>query len=71
MMIKVAACQLVLSIENPEENFLSICNAVSNCVTAGAQLIVIPELSNSGYVLRILRNSLKDLGNCQIAVLKN
>jgi hypothetical protein len=60
-MIKVAACQLVLSIENPEENFLSICNAVSNCVAADAQLIV----------LRILRNSLKDLGNYQIAVLKN
>jgi predicted amidohydrolase len=54
MIIKVAACQLVLSIENPEENFLSICNAVSNCVAADAQLIVIPELSNSGYVFKNL-----------------
>lgn len=54
MKIKVAACQLVLSIENPEENLLSICDAVSNCVSAGAQLIVIPELSNSGYVFKNL-----------------
>ena len=52
MKIKVAACQLVLSIENPEENFLSMCRAVSECVEAGAQLIVIPELSNSGYVFQ-------------------
>ena len=54
MKIKVAACQLVLNIENPEENLLSIYDAVSNCVAADAQLIVIPELSNSGYVFKNL-----------------
>jgi predicted amidohydrolase len=52
MTIKIASCQLALSIENPAENFRSICDAVVRCVEVGADLIVIPELSNSGCIFR-------------------
>ena len=55
MMIKIASCQLALSIENPEENFLAICEAVRKSLEAGAQLIVIPELSNSGSMFRNIK----------------
>jgi predicted amidohydrolase len=55
MMIKIASCQLALSIDNPEENFLIICDAVSKSLEAGAQLVVIPELSNSGCIFRNLK----------------
>lgn len=54
-MIKIAACQLALSIEEPEENFKIICDAVSESLAAGADLIVIPELANSGYVFKNLQ----------------
>jgi predicted amidohydrolase len=55
MKIKVAACQLVLSIEDPDENFRKICEAVKESLLASADLIVIPELANSGYVFRNLQ----------------
>jgi predicted amidohydrolase len=55
VVIKIASCQLALSIENPEENFHLMCDAISKSVEAGAQLIVIPELSNSGCIFRNLK----------------
>ena len=54
-MIKVAACQLALSIEDPKENFRAICSALQESLEAGADLIVIPELANSGYVFTNLQ----------------
>ncbi len=51
-MIKIAACQLSLSIEGPDENFQKICHAVNESLEAGVDLIVIPELANSGYVFK-------------------
>ena len=55
MMIKMASCQLALCIESPEENFLSICEGVCKSLEAGAQIVVIPELSNSGRMFRNLK----------------
>jgi predicted amidohydrolase len=48
-MTRVAACQISLNIENPAENMTRANNAIAEAITHGAQIIVLPELTNSGY----------------------
>jgi predicted amidohydrolase len=46
----VAACQISLNIENPAENISRANQGISEAISQGAQIIVLPELTNSGYV---------------------
>lgn len=48
-MTRVAACQISLDIENPAENIARANKAITNAIAQGAQIIVLPELTNSGY----------------------
>ena len=48
-MTRVAACQISLSIENPAENISRANKGISEAISQGAQIIVLPELTNSGY----------------------
>ena len=48
-MTRVAACQISLSIENPGQNLAHANKAISDAISQGAQIIVLPELTNSGY----------------------
>ena len=48
-MTRVAACQISLNIENPAENISRANQAISQAISQGAQIIVLPELVNSGY----------------------
>ena len=49
-MTRVAACQISLNIENPAENISRANQGISEAISQGAQIIVLPELTNSGYV---------------------
>ena len=49
-MTRVAACQISLSIENPEGNISHANQGIAEAISHGAQIIVLPELTNSGYV---------------------
>ena len=49
-MTRVAACQISLNIENPAENISRANQGISQAISQGAQIIVLPELTNSGYV---------------------
>ena len=48
-MTRVAACQISLDIENPAQNFARANKAIADSIVQGAQIIVLPELTNSGY----------------------
>jgi predicted amidohydrolase len=48
-MTRVAACQIYLNIENPAENILRANKAIADAIAQGAHIIVLPELTNSGY----------------------
>lgn len=51
-MLRIAVCQLPLNIENPNENSDLARTAIQDAASQGAKLIVLPELTNSGYVFR-------------------
>lgn len=51
-MLRIAVCQLPLDIENFEENITLANSAILEASSRGAQLVVLPELTNSGYVFR-------------------
>ncbi len=53
-MLRIAVCQLPLNIENFEENIKLANSAIRNAGSQGAKLVVLPELTNSGYVFRSL-----------------
>jgi predicted amidohydrolase len=48
-MTRVAACQIALDIENPAQNIARANKAINDAIAQGAQIIVLPELVNSGY----------------------
>jgi predicted amidohydrolase len=48
-MTRVAACQISLDIENPAQNISRANQGISQAISQGAQIIVLPELTNSGY----------------------
>jgi predicted amidohydrolase len=53
-MLRIAVCQLPLDIENFEENITMANAAIHDASSKGAELVVLPELTNSGYVFRTL-----------------
>lgn len=53
-MLKIAVCQLALNIENIEENIELANSAIREAASQGARLVVLPELTNSGYVFQTL-----------------
>jgi predicted amidohydrolase len=46
----IAAAQLAITVGDPDANLAAIAGAVAAAASAGAQLVVVPELSDSGYV---------------------
>jgi predicted amidohydrolase len=52
--LRIAACQIPLSIETPEENLRLATSAICEAAGLGAELIVLPELTNSGYAFQTL-----------------
>jgi len=46
----VACCQLALDVDRPDENLARVRDALERATRLGAQIIVLPELANSGYV---------------------
>lgn len=51
-MLRIASCQLPLNIDAPEENLRLVESAIAESAGAGAGLVVLPELTNSGYAFR-------------------
>jgi predicted amidohydrolase len=51
----VAACQLRLNVDKPWECSQSATQAIRTAIANGAELIVLPELSNSGYNFASMR----------------
>jgi 5-aminopentanamidase len=48
--VRVAACQLAISVGEPDANRAAASAAIASAVSQGAQIIVLPELTPSGYV---------------------
>ena len=48
--VKVAACQISLQVGEPEQNRLAAAAAVTAAADLGAKVVVLPELTASGYV---------------------
>ncbi len=53
-MLRITVCQLPLDIENAEGNIKLANMAIRDASSQGAKLVVLPELTNSGYVFRTL-----------------
>lgn len=51
-MVRVCVSQIELDIENPDQNVAYANQAISEAAKDGADLVVLPELVNSGYVFR-------------------
>jgi len=49
---RVACCQLATDVEHPDESADRTRAAIAEAVDGGAQIVVVPELSNSGYIFR-------------------
>jgi predicted amidohydrolase len=47
---RIACCQLAPDVERPERNRDLVTAALAAAIDAGAQVVVLPELCNSGYV---------------------
>lgn len=50
--IRIACCQLPTDVEDPAAGAARASAASAGAIADGAQLVVLPELSNSGYVFR-------------------
>ena len=61
MVIKVAVAQLELSVDDPASNFEKSKKAMTEAARNGAQLVLLPELVNSGYAFRSREQA---IGNC-------
>lgn len=48
--MRVACCQISPQVESPDRSTQLALDAISAAVAGGAELIVLPELANSGYV---------------------
>ena len=48
--IQVAVAQLAITVAEPDANRQAAADAVAEAAAAGARLVVLPELSDSGYV---------------------
>ena len=51
-MVRVACCQLATDVENPAASAALTQAAIAEAIAAGAEIVVVPELSGSGYVFR-------------------
>jgi predicted amidohydrolase len=49
-MTRVACCQLATDVEYPDRSAARTREAIAAAVAGGAQIVVVPELSNSGYI---------------------
>jgi predicted amidohydrolase len=50
MAVRIACCQLAPDVERPQDNPARLRAAIAAAIDAGAQIVVVPELCNSGYV---------------------
>jgi predicted amidohydrolase len=50
--IRVACCQIPTDVEGPKQSAAGTRQAISDAISGGARIVVVPELSNSGYVFR-------------------
>ncbi len=50
MIVQIACCQFAPNVEDPGANAERTLAAISAAVAAGADIVVVPELANSGYV---------------------
>lgn len=48
--VRIACCQLSPDVEHPELNRRLAREAIASAIAGGAQIVVLPELGNSGYV---------------------
>jgi 5-aminopentanamidase len=55
--IRVACCQLAPDVDRPDQNVELALDAIAGAVAAGAQIVVLPELVNSGYVFSSLEQA--------------
>jgi predicted amidohydrolase len=47
--MKIAVCQLSPNVGEKQENLSLAREAIVSCASAGAKIIVLPELANTGY----------------------
>ena len=50
--MRVACCQIAPDVEDPGRSAEIATDAIASAVADGAQVVVVPELANSGYVFR-------------------
>ena len=50
--VRVACCQFPTEVEDPEQSAARTQRAIAEAIENRAQIVVVPELSNSGYVFR-------------------
>ncbi|HUA71472.1 MAG TPA: nitrilase-related carbon-nitrogen hydrolase [Solirubrobacteraceae bacterium] len=55
--VRVASCQIAPEVGRPEHNAELAIAAIAAAVDAGAQIVVLPELVNSGYVFNSLEEA--------------
>ena len=51
-MTRIACCQLATDVEDPQRSASTTRAAIAEAIATGAEIVVVPELSNSGYVFR-------------------
>ena len=64
MSIRIALAQLALSTDDVAQNLVRAGDAIRSAAASGAQLIVLPELTNSGYAFKNLEEARRNC--CEI-----
>jgi 5-aminopentanamidase len=52
MSVRIACCQIAPDVADPAGSARSVRRAIAAAIDGGAQIVVLPELANSGYVFR-------------------
>lgn len=52
MDVRIACCQIAPDVEDPEAGATLARHSLATAIAAGAQIVVLPELVNSGYIFR-------------------
>jgi predicted amidohydrolase len=55
--VRVACCQISPDVERPDRSAELARDAIRAAIAEGAQIVVLPELANSGYVLRSVQEA--------------
>ena len=71
MIVKIAVAQIACELGNPPANLRKIRNFAERAKEASAELVVFPEMSDTGYAMQVIREQAKSWNEGAVPELQN